>query len=378
MEWMRGMPGSVETYKKTATGFQKIKSVFNVYQEVSNPTLSGIELMGVKVGFSKKPLGLYVIEIQNPAFYTYRSYFIRPRYAKLMQTTETLYDPDDASKFTSHITTYDYSFDHLNLTTQSTTASDGSELKSIFRYPPDFKALVGNSDWAASSLAKMTAKNMISSVVEQQVWQKQPGATDYRFLSGSLTKFKEFTAGRIYPAETYSYRTPAPVPSLSPATSVSNGVLDYDKYNPAQSDNQGYEPKLTYKSYDNKGNILSYQAENGLEVCIIWGYDDHYPAAEIKNATYAQVKAALGVSSTADISLGTGGLSAAQKTALRNALPQAQLTTYDYQPMVGVTSSTDAAGITTYYEYDGLQRLKRVKDQDGNIVKHYVYHYKGQ
>jgi YD repeat-containing protein len=59
-------------------------------------------------------------------------------------------------------------------------------------------------------------------------------------------------------------------------------------------------------------------------------------------------------------------------------LKKAQVTTYTYQSLVGMTSATDAAGVTTYYEYDELQRLKRVKDREGNIVKQHIYHYKGQ
>jgi YD repeat-containing protein len=56
----------------------------------------------------------------------------------------------------------------------------------------------------------------------------------------------------------------------------------------------------------------------------------------------------------------------------------AQMTTFTYDPLVGMTSATDAAGVTTFYEYDDWQRLKRVKDENGNIVKQQVYHYKGQ
>jgi YD repeat-containing protein len=43
-----------------------------------------------------------------------------------------------------------------------------------------------------------------------------------------------------------------------------------------------------------------------------------------------------------------------------------------------MTSSTDAKNQTTYYEYDGLQRLMNIKDQYGNILKHMDYHYQGQ
>lgn len=54
----------------------------------------------------------------------------------------------------------------------------------------------------------------------------------------------------------------------------------------------------------------------------------------------------------------------------------AQITTCTYKPLVGMTSMTDGKGITTYYDYDTLQRLKEVKDADGNIIKSYDYHYK--
>lgn len=56
----------------------------------------------------------------------------------------------------------------------------------------------------------------------------------------------------------------------------------------------------------------------------------------------------------------------------------AMMTTSTYDPLVGKTSETDANHVTTYYEYDEFNRLKRVKDQYGNILKQQVYHYKGQ
>ena len=56
----------------------------------------------------------------------------------------------------------------------------------------------------------------------------------------------------------------------------------------------------------------------------------------------------------------------------------AQMTTYTYTPLIGMTSSCDIDNRVTYYYYDPLGRLKVVKDQDGNIVKTYDYHYQGQ
>jgi len=56
----------------------------------------------------------------------------------------------------------------------------------------------------------------------------------------------------------------------------------------------------------------------------------------------------------------------------------AQMTTYTYDPLVGMTSQTDAGNRVTYYEYDGLARVKRIRDQDFNIVKSYEYQYQTQ
>jgi len=56
----------------------------------------------------------------------------------------------------------------------------------------------------------------------------------------------------------------------------------------------------------------------------------------------------------------------------------AQATTYTYKPLVGISSETDPKGKTSYYEYDNFQRLKNIKDQNGNIVKQFGYHLNGQ
>jgi hypothetical protein len=54
----------------------------------------------------------------------------------------------------------------------------------------------------------------------------------------------------------------------------------------------------------------------------------------------------------------------------------AQMTTYTFDPLVGMTSICDPNNRIVYYEYDGLQRLRLLKDQYGNVTKTYEYNYK--
>jgi YD repeat-containing protein len=56
----------------------------------------------------------------------------------------------------------------------------------------------------------------------------------------------------------------------------------------------------------------------------------------------------------------------------------AQMTTFTYTPLVGMTSQCDADNRVTYYQYDALGRMKVVLDQDHNVIKTVQYHYQGQ
>lgn len=56
----------------------------------------------------------------------------------------------------------------------------------------------------------------------------------------------------------------------------------------------------------------------------------------------------------------------------------AQMSSYTYAPLTGMTTSDDVDSHITYYLYDALGRLNIQKDQDGNIIKTVQYHYTGQ
>lgn len=133
--------------------------------------------------------------------------------------------------------------------------------------------------------------------------------------------------------------------------------------------------RAVFESYDTYGNITEYRLTNGPPTSLIWGYNRQYPVAKIQNATRAQIEA-LSTDFQSDFHTGSGGLSAAHESIIRNGLPNAMVTTYTYKQGVGISSMTDPRGYTLTYEYDEAQRLKEVRDSDGNLLSDTEYSYK--
>ncbi|MEY2703536.1 MAG: hypothetical protein RLY43_2175 [Bacteroidota bacterium] len=151
-----------------------------------------------------------------------------------------------------------------------------------------------------------------------------------------------------------------------------NDVFPLPKYIYSSKGANVLEKKLTYDFYDATGNLTQYTPEGGAPVTILWGYNKTQPIAKIENTTTVQLKNALGVSDLNAVN--ESNLSAIN--ALRQGLPNAMVTTYTHIPLIGVSSITDPKGQTVFYNYDGLGRLKNVKDAQGNILSENEYHYK--
>ncbi len=145
------------------------------------------------------------------------------------------------------------------------------------------------------------------------------------------------------------------------------------------------EPRVTFHQHDNHGNPLEVSKADGSHIVYIWGYQDQYPIAKIDNATYDQVAgfvSNLKTQSNADNDRTTGnigkeGALRQSLNALREALPNALVTTYTYDPLVGITSMTDPTGYTTYYRYDHLNRLDYTADANNKVLQKYNYNYEG-
>ncbi|WP_127019798.1 RHS repeat domain-containing protein [Flagellimonas beolgyonensis] len=141
-----------------------------------------------------------------------------------------------------------------------------------------------------------------------------------------------------------------------------------------------------FLDYDLKGNLVEMtQTSEGPHVYYVWGYYHQYPIAKIENLDSSNIDAniqnlinAAVTASNADDSVADENILRTALNNLRSNLPTSMVTSYTYDPLVGVTSITNPNGLTTYYEYDSFNRLKNVKDNDQKLLNDYQYHYKGQ
>ncbi|HMM05035.1 MULTISPECIES: hypothetical protein [unclassified Dysgonomonas] len=154
---------------------------------------------------------------------------------------------------------------------------------------------------------------------------------------------------------------------------------------------QFFEEEFRFDRYDNKGNVVQITDKDNVPTVYLWSYSGQYPITEIRNATFTEVEAAVktvfSVANTDALSAQlTPNETKLKDGSLQKALPNALVTTYTYRPLVGMLTSTDSSGITTYYDYDAFGRLKETYIYKDNIiapankqaVQKYEYHYQNQ
>ncbi|MVO09028.1 hypothetical protein GOQ30_07590 [Flavobacterium sp. TP390] len=131
-----------------------------------------------------------------------------------------------------------------------------------------------------------------------------------------------------------------------------------------------------YDLYDDKNNVLQYHQEHNINVSIIWGYNKTLPVAKIENVAYSSISSSLIQAIQEASNTGTEAQLLIALENLRNALPDAMVTTYTHKPLVGVCTMVDAKGNKFTYHYDTNNRLQFVKDKNGNVLSENEYHYK--
>ena len=263
--------------------------------------------------------------------------------------------------------TIDYFYegiDHLNLSRTKSIYSSGENIEERYLYAYDLK--LGNTPDTQypgypfvmyMMWRNMTGIPLVTTVYKNGIFQKrdQEVYSNYEF-NGPLKKSAELTY-----IEDKLITTPI---RIIPDVSFALTKIKYDKY-------------------DDKSNPLQYTTKDGISTVIIWGYNKSQPIAKIEGAKLSDIPQSFidAIVNASDIdgaelpNNDETALLAAFKT-FRDNLPNYQITTYSYDPLIGVRSITPPSGIRESYIYDSAGRLEKVIDVDKKILKEYKYNYK--
>ncbi|HRB73317.1 MAG TPA: YD repeat-containing protein, partial [Flavobacterium sp.] len=131
------------------------------------------------------------------------------------------------------------------------------------------------------------------------------------------------------------------------------------------------EDRVQFKAYDNRGNLTLLTMDNGARTRYEYdGYDNL--KARIENYTGSDAVPDQAPNIPVDFEPGTPA-----PCTLGAIYPGATVTWYYYDTFTRLLRRTvDGNCRSTYYEYDALLRLKRIKDHEGNIIEEYDTNYK--
>lgn len=359
------------------------------------------ETIGTKVGWKIQTEGCSP-NLQTPENLFSRLYYFDVSFLtgikKITLTNAKTLSSSDPSKFVETQTTYEYdnlSQNHQQVSRKTTTSSEGDTYKSNYWYPADYSTSLEN-------MQALIGSNILVNPVKEETHKNGI------LISGTVTRMDD--DGR--PLEIYSYES-------SPVTAPA--------HNPAVLIPAGYVKKLDLIYDGATKNLVATQPKDNLKTAYLWGYNNRLPIAEIVNADTARaVHTSFEENGTINADAKTGArvwsgvfamplpdyngvyqLSYWKKTgsnpwvlveqqvtvtssaqtenigAIGSVIDEvrvmpigARITTYTYDPIAGMTSSTDANQNTTYFDYDDFGRLKYVKDSEKNVVRSYSYNYK--
>jgi len=272
-------------------------------------------------------------------YITKTNYYERP--LRLNSKKRIQYFP--SGDLIEEITNFEYTPYQYDLSSQKNLLSDGDIYETKFKYINDISP--GNNDYVAFSLTG------IPLLIEKFKNNKQ------------ITK-SSIAYGRDWIGHEHML--------LSKVEDVKINTIN------------GSEEKInqTYiTQYDNKGNILEYNTEESIPVTMVWGYNQTLPIAKIEGASYTNI-----VQYTADIiAKSNSDMDAFSEQLLIDALDSFrkipalanyQITTYTHNPLVGITTTTPPSGIREVYQYDKLNRLEKVLDVNGKLLKELKYNFK--
>ncbi len=368
-EWEQGAETATKYYAKKNGQLVLSKEMTYEYY-YSNPEF----VEGYMVGRNSITVGC----VASPQRAPLTTYSLFPRFFALNHINERVYDQNDPTKYIETVTDYTYNTTHYQLAqirtqTSSSDATVKDEVVVNKQYPQDYSFTGTPSGTEAQGIKKLQDLHMVNVPIEEYSYrQKRDISTNaissQRVINGTITTFKY---DNPYPDQIYRLETNTTIP-LSTYGSGSGISSNAFIKNTNSTISNAFKTAVVFNSYDAHGNLTQQQKVNDVINSYLWGYGSKYPVAQVVGASYATASSYI-TQSILDNPSDDAALRS-HLNSLRN-IPNTQVTTYTYQPLVGMSSQTDVRNRTTYYEYDGLQRLIRIRDQDHNILKTFDYQF---
>ncbi|MCC3217106.1 hypothetical protein LIV57_17700 [Chryseobacterium sp. X308] len=324
----RGLLQNEKQYSFRNNDFSIFKETYNKYSFAQNAITSFIfrQNFSLNTGYLYNPNDG---PIPNISYTFYQNYY---GYSKLIETILKEYINGNILETKSN-TTYG-NLQHLQPTLQKITHPDLTVNETIYSYAHE------------KANQKLINANMIGIPLESEVKKNS------KTISRSETKYD------------------------NPLNLLPSSVVSTDLQNAVST-------KVTYDKYDNKGNLQQYTTKSGVSTVIIWGYNQTQPIAKIEGAKLSDIQQSLIDSiinaSNTDASAAANNDETSLLSVLntfRNSLPNYHITTYTYDPLIGVRSITPPSGIRESYVYDSANRLQKVIDVNGKVLKEMKYNYK--
>ncbi|MDQ0636545.1 hypothetical protein QF042_000110 [Pedobacter sp. W3I1] len=417
--------------KKPTGSFSKVHKTVNQYQIYHDPSSfwgfrsstqpNETNLVGMKLVLASPEINSTTPVVGSggsivtfvPAQFDFSLFKKVSAWSFLKQSDEFVYDSANQDSYVQTTTNYFYDNPtHIQLTRVVETQSNGKVKTSFSSYPQDFTPGTGFID-------NMVTSNELSYPIEQVSYQSDENGT--RITEGKLFEYK--AGGKALVDKTSYLENSGPVAlSNFKFSNRSIGQIPHTSASSTFNPDSQYKLRLSYDTYDNLGNLTQVTVPGASPQGFHWAYNQKYLIAECKNAAsdeffsenFENVSGAASGAHTGRYSF-SGSYTTSDKLSpgyhgrnysiswwylsgsqwvysgeqaytgqtlngviddVRILPSDAQITTYTYDPMVGMTSSIDTKGMTSYYEYDSSQRLQYVKDQNGNVIKNNTYHYK--
>lgn len=413
MDDFRGQLLTRRVYDASGKLVEREENTYNLFDNWGYPNFK--QIWGVKVGITKKgdlssggcpfwdsSLGGWVFDV---AFYP-----VLQLWPTLASTKKTLFS---TASNDSIVTIESMAYDTLNLqlSVKKTWLSKGDSLTDYLKYPNGFAG--------TAVYDTMIARNMLTHVIENDQYYnttlRSKGVRNYQLWSGTggtvpLPANTQLQIGNN-PIETrlqyLGYDSNSNLLSQSKSGDVQHSYIwDYWGHRPVAEAVNAATGDIAYTSFewDGTGGFSLASAQRNTNYALTGNKSYDLSNGSISRAGLNSTKSYIVSywSSTANSYTVTGSTAVTKGKAINGwtyfqhivtgvttlsisgsgsidelrCYPQgAQMTTFTFDPLVGMTSQCDAASKIIYYEYDGLQRLLRIRDMDGNIVKQYEYQY---